>query len=97
MRTHEEMLNEWKQDPDYLKAYHALDHEFSFFLQLTQARHQAGLTQEQIAERMGTTATTIARLESGGGKKRHSPTISTLRKYASALGCQLEIKLIPKA
>lgn len=69
----------------------------SFFEQLAQARKKAGLTQEEVAQRMGTTATVVARLESGGGKKRHSPTVATLRKYARAVGCQLKISLSPAA
>jgi len=43
---------------------------------------------------MGTKTPAIARLESGGGSKQHSPSIATLRKYAEAVGCDLEIKLI---
>jgi hypothetical protein len=37
----------------------------------------------------------VARLEAGGGSQRHSPTIATLRKYAQAVGCRLEIRLRP--
>jgi hypothetical protein len=43
---------------------------------------------------MGTKTPAVARLESGGGLKKHSPSISTLRKYARAVGCNLEIKLV---
>ncbi len=69
--------------------------ELLFFDQLVKARYQAGLTQKNVAQRMGTTATVVARLENGGGKKRHSPTITTLRKYAQAVGCRLDIRLFP--
>jgi transcriptional regulator with XRE-family HTH domain len=68
--------------------------EFSLFDQLIKARMEAGLTQAEVAERMGTKTPAVARLESGGGMKKHSPSISTLRKYAKAVGCNLEIKLV---
>jgi len=54
----------------------------------------AGLTQAEVAERMGTKTPAVARLEAGGGNKQHSPSISTLRKYAAAVDCHIEIKLI---
>ncbi len=75
--------------------HRARTEELQFFDQLVKARYQAGLTQKNVAQRMGTTATVVARLENGGGKKRHSPTIATLRKYAHAVGCRLDIRLFP--
>ena len=54
-------------------------------------RKEKGVTQEELAKRMGTTQSAIARLESGKGK--HSPTLATLQKYARALGCHLEVRL----
>ena len=63
------------------------------FDELLRTRKAAGLTQAEIAERMGTKTPAIARLESGGGINKHSPSIATLRKYAAAVGCDLEIKL----
>ena len=56
------------------------------------ARTAAGVTQAEVAERIGTTQSAVARLESGGGK--HSPSIATLQKYAHALGCRLELRLV---
>ena len=52
------------------------------------------LTHEEVADRMGTKTPAVARLEAGGGDKQHSPSISTLRKYATAVGCHLEIRLV---
>lgn len=43
---------------------------------------------------MGTTTSVVGRLETGGGKKHHSPTLATLQKYARAVGCQLQLKLV---
>ena len=57
-------------------------------------RAEKGFTQNQIAEKIGTTQSVIARLESG--KSKHSPSIATLSRYAEALGCQLVIRLVQK-
>ncbi len=95
MRTHDEMVAAWMEDPEFEKEYDALEEEFALYESLLQARHLAGLTQADVAERMGTKAPSVARLESGGGSKRHSPSVSTLRKYAEAVGCRLEINLVP--
>ena len=96
MKTHDEMVNEWMRDPAFKKKYHALDSEFALFDELIKARNNAGLTQAEVAKRMRTKTPAIARLESGGGSKRHSPSIATLLKYAEAVGCGLEIKLVPR-
>ncbi len=96
MKTHDEMINEWMRDPAFKKEYDALESEFVLFDELIKARSNAGLTQAEVAERMGTKTPAIARLESGGGSKKHSPSIATLLKYADAVGCGLEIKLIPR-
>jgi transcriptional regulator with XRE-family HTH domain len=74
--------------------YDRLDEEFSFIDQFLKARSAAGITQTEVAERIGTTQSAIARLESGGG--RHSPSLATLQKYAQALGCRLELRLVKK-
>ncbi|MBU8847965.1 MAG: helix-turn-helix transcriptional regulator [Desulfobacterales bacterium] len=75
-------------------AYEALEPEFFILHELLNARQKAGLSQAEIAERMGTKAPAITRLESSLSSGKHSPSIATLKKYASALGCRLQIKLI---
>jgi len=90
------MLREWKKDPGFCEEYEALEEEFALFDALLQARQAAGLTQAEVARRMGTRTPAIARLEAGGGQKRHSPSVATLRKYAAAVGCRLEVRLIPE-
>ncbi len=94
MRTHKQMVTEWMNDPRFQAEYDALEEEFAVFDALVEARKAAGLTQAEVAERMGTKPPAVARLESSGGKQKHSPSLSTLRRYATALGCKLEIKLI---
>jgi len=94
MLTHSELTQKMLDNSNVRNEYDLLKQEFSLFDELLKARVGAGLTQTEVASRMGTKTPAIARLEAGGGSKRHSPSISTLRKYASAVGCHLEIKLI---
>ena len=75
-------------------AYEALEPEFSILREILKARQNAGLSQAEIAQKMGTKAPAITRLESSLSSGKHSPSIATLKKYASALGCHLEIKLV---
>jgi transcriptional regulator with XRE-family HTH domain len=77
---------------DVRKAYEDLGEEFAFLDEVLRARARAGLTQAEVAKRVGTTQSAIARLESGAGK--HSPSIATLQRYARALGFRLEVRLI---
>lgn len=80
----------YKNDPEYAKEYDALEEEFSFVTAVIEARAQANLTQEQLAERMGTSQAQIARME--GGKK---PSMRTLEKLAAATGTQLKVTFEP--
>ena len=95
MTPHDDMIATWKKDPAFRKEYNALAEEFALFDALVSARQQAGLTQIEVAERMGTKTPAIARLEAGGGRQHHAPSLATLRKYAAAVGCRLEVKLVP--
>jgi len=74
------------------KAYDELAEEFAFFDEVLKARAESGLTQAEVAARMGTTQSAIARLESA--EPKHSPSIATLQKYAKALGCKVEVRFI---
>jgi transcriptional regulator with XRE-family HTH domain len=53
---------------------------------------RAGKVGQAVAERMGTTKSAVSPLEAGG---RHSPSVTTLKKYAHAVGCEVEIRLVP--
>jgi transcriptional regulator with XRE-family HTH domain len=77
---------------DVREAYDELAEEFAFLDELFKARAAAGLTQAEVAERVGTSQSAIARLESA--ERKHSPSIATLQRYAKALGCRLEIRLV---
>lgn len=87
----EEVAKEWFKDPEFVAAYDALEEEFALASALIGARARADLTQEQLAERMGTTQAAIARLESG----RIMPTTRTLERYAKATGTRLRISFEP--
>jgi len=97
MLTHDELKAKALRDAHVRAEYNALEAEFAWLGELLQARNRAGLTQTEVAERMGTTPSAVARLEAGGGHQKHSPSIATLRKYAEAVGCMVEVKLVPCA
>jgi len=95
MLTHEEMVNAMLADPVVYAEYQRLEREeFRILDEILNARHAAGLTQAQVAERMGTKASAVARLESALVSGKHSPSIDTLRKYAAAVGKKLEVHLV---
>lgn len=91
---HSELKEKALKKKNVKAAYEALEPEFSLLRELLKARREAGLSQAEIAERMGTKAPAVTRLESSLSSGRHSPSIETLKKYAQALGCHLEIKLV---
>src|SRR5205823_13048605 len=95
MLTHKELVKKMLRWPSVRAEYDAQAEEFALLDELLSARCRAGLTQAQVAARMGTQTPAVARLESGGGSRRHSPSVATLRKYARAVGCRLEIRLRP--
>jgi len=68
--------------------------KYAILDEILSARREAGLTQAQVAERMGTKASAVARLESALVSGKHSPSIDTLRKYAAAVGKRLEVHLV---
>ena len=83
----EKSFAKWRKKPSYVKAYDALSDEFAVAEALIDARANANLRQEDVARRMKTSQTAVARLESGRG----NPSLSTLRKYAKATGTKLRV------
>jgi DNA-binding XRE family transcriptional regulator len=94
-KSHKKMVEEWKKDSEFNAAYNELDTEFNLLRELLLARQKTGLTQAQVAEKMGTKPPAVTRLETALSGNKHSPTIATLKKYAQAVGCKLEIHLVP--
>ncbi len=87
----EEAFARWRQDPAFVAAYDALEEEFALASSLIQARAQADMTQEQVAQAMGTTQAVVARLE--GGRVR--PSTRTLEHFAKATHTRLRISFEP--
>lgn len=93
MRTHEELKALALLDPAVRAEYERVEREEMPMLDtILKARAEAGLTQAQVAERMGTKAPAVARLENSLVTGKHSPSIATLQKYAAALGKKLEVR-----
>ncbi len=94
MRTHDEVVGKLMQRAGVRKEVERIEREEGALLDLLlKARHEAGLTQAQVAERMGTQPPAIARLERSLATGKHSPSLATLRKYAQACGKALEFRL----
>jgi transcriptional regulator with XRE-family HTH domain len=94
MMAHSELREKAFKKKSVKAAYEALEPEFTLLRELLQARQKAGMSQADIAKKMGTKAPAVTRLESSLASGKHSPSIDTLKKYAQALGCHLEIKLV---
>jgi DNA-binding XRE family transcriptional regulator len=94
MRTHDQVVAKLMRRPGVRKEVERIERDEGALLDvLLKARQEAGLTQAQVAERMGTQAPAVARLERALATGKHSPSIATLRKYAQAVGKKLELRL----
>jgi DNA-binding XRE family transcriptional regulator len=91
---HEKFLQKALKRKKFREAYEGLAEEYTLAREMLAARSRSGLTQEDVAELMGTTKSAVSRLEAGG---KHAPSLTTLKKYAHAVGCKLEIKLVPES
>jgi DNA-binding XRE family transcriptional regulator len=89
---HQVFLEKAMKRKGFRQAYEELAEEYALVRELLAARTRAGLTQEAVAALMGTTKSAVSRLETAG---KHAPSMTTLKKYAQAVGCHLEIKLLP--
>ena len=91
---HKAFLKNARKREGFSKAYNDLEEEYILIREMLSARSKSGLTQEAVAELMGTTKSAVSRLESA---RKHAPSLTTLKKYAQAVGCHLEIRFIPKS
>lgn len=95
MLTHAELIEKALSNPEVRAEYERIEREEMPLLDmLLQARQSAGMTQAQIAEKMGTQASAVARLERALATGKMSPSLATLKKYADALGKRLEIRMV---
>jgi DNA-binding XRE family transcriptional regulator len=91
--NHEAFLERARTRKGFTEGYDSLELEYQVVDQLLKARTRAGLTQDAVAERMGTSKSAISRLESA---HKHAPSLNTLQRYTRAVGCVLQIKLVPQ-
>ncbi len=94
MRTHDQLVKKLLRRPRVRAEVERIEREESTLLDaLLKARQKAGLTQSQVAARMGTQAPAVARLERALASGKHSPSIATLRKYVKACGKRLVLRV----
>jgi predicted transcriptional regulator len=84
-----DLKKELLQDEEFRSEYVRLEDEFALAAQLIEARKRAHLTQEEVAKRMGTTQSVVARLESG----HPLPSLRSLQRYAQAVDGKVEIRV----
>jgi len=82
-----DISDKWMKDKSYKKAYNDLEFEFSLIRAIIDARLKKGITQKEIARRMGTKQSSIARFESG----RYNPTLAFVQKLANAVGTKIKV------
>jgi DNA-binding XRE family transcriptional regulator len=96
MLKHDELRARMLKNPAVRKEYERLEkEEFALLDLLLAARREAGLTQAQVAERMGTQPPAVARLERALASGKHSPSVATIRRYLAACGKQLVVDTCP--
>jgi len=84
------LKDEWLKDAGFRGEYERLKPEFALALALIKARAKAGMTQADVARKMRTTQSVVARVESG----RNPPNLKTLERYAKAVGRRIEVRLV---
>ena len=82
-----DISDKWMKDKSYKKAYNELEFEFSLIRAIIDARLKKGITQKEIAKRMGTKQSSIARFESG----KYNPTLAFVQKLANAVGTKIKV------
>ena len=94
MKTHDQLVKKLMRRPGVRAEVERIERDEAVLLDaLLKARQEACLTQAQVAERMGTQAPAVARLERSLATGKHSPSIATLRKYVKACGKKLVLRV----
>lgn len=91
IHDHDAFLKNALRRKEFRETYTKLEMDYTLTREMLAARYRSGLSQQDVADLMGTSKSAVSRLETG---KKHSPSLSTLQNYAHAVGCRLEIKLI---
>jgi DNA-binding XRE family transcriptional regulator len=91
-RAYQEWHDQFFADPENRRIYEEEAAKKELWLQLVEARMSAGLTQQELAKRLGVSQAQVARIEKRG---YDAYTLNTLRRYVDALGegFQLEVKV----
>jgi transcriptional regulator with XRE-family HTH domain len=92
--NHEDLRQKALSKTSVRKAYEDLEPEYALLKRMLTARKRAGLSQSEVAKKMGTKAPAVARLERSLETGSHSPSVQTLRRYAKAVNCRLDIRLV---
>jgi ribosome-binding protein aMBF1 (putative translation factor) len=87
-------LGEARKRKGFAEVWDALEEEYQTLATLLRARQEAGLTQEALAVKMGTTKSAVSRLEASLRDQKHSPSFVTLKKYANACGKKLVVQIV---
>ena len=95
MLSHKELRKKIFEDPDFRDEYDRLTPEYALLGELLRAKQESGLSQAEIARRMGTKPPAVSRMLSAVASDSQSPSIATLRKYAEACGMKLRIHIAP--
>ncbi|MCX8086724.1 MAG: helix-turn-helix domain-containing protein [Rhodocyclaceae bacterium] len=90
MKILKTLKREMLTDPATRAAYDAMTDEFAIARELIAARIRAGLSQSEVAQRMGTSQSVIARLESG----KRPPSLRTVERYAQAVGGRVIVRIV---
>ena len=94
MHTHNQLVKKMMRRPGVKAEVERIEREEGELLDsLLKARHDAGLSQADVAERMGTQAPAVARLERALATGKHSPSVATLRKYVDACRKKLVLRV----
>ena len=81
----------WMRDAKYREAYERIGPEMEIAFAISEARHRARLSQQQLAKKIGTSQSMVARWEGG----RTAPSTNTLRRVAKATASRLHVELVP--
>ena len=94
MKTHDDVIQKLMKRPGVKTEVERIEREEGELLDaLLKARHEAGLSQAELAARMGTQAPAVARLERALATGKHSPSVATLRRYVQACGKPLRLQV----
>jgi transcriptional regulator with XRE-family HTH domain len=92
---HSDLRAKALSNPEVKAAYDDMQAEFAVLRQMLEARQKAGLNQADVAKLMGTKAPAVSRLEASLATGKRSPSLTTLKKYARAVGCELQVNFVP--